>query len=117
VVPLRNPKQESKVENTLQVVLQPFVLDGKLYKEEDDGQQSEVQLPAAVWFEAVDHLNGRGYGLQELQKHGEVVSSFLLYDNYDENTYAVLVAFETVEGFQAVSKRFETCLELPVPKN
>jgi hypothetical protein len=110
------PKQESKVENTLQVVLQPFVKGGKLHKEEDNGQQHEVKLPVAVWFEAVDHLNGRGYGLQELQKHGNVVNSFLLYENYDENIYAVLVAFETVEGFLAVSKRFEACLELPAQK-
>lgn len=114
--PLRSVSHQeriSKMEDTLQIVLQPFVQGGKIMKEDDYGEHTEVQLPFAAWFEAVDHLNGRGCGLNKFEENGRVIQSTLISDNYDEKVYAILAEFSTVEGFQAVSKKFEACLELP----
>jgi hypothetical protein len=100
----------------MNVVLQPFVKNGKLYVEDDFGQHSEVSLPFATWFEAVDHLNGMGYGYHKFTKHCEVVTSVQLSDNYEDRLYGVLAEFDTIEAFQAVSRIFEVFLEYPASK-
>ena len=100
----------------MNVVLQPFVKDGKVYREDDFGQHFEVSLPFATWFEAVDSFNGLGYGYHKFTEHCKVVDSVLLSDNYEDKLYGVLVEVDSVEAFLAVNEKFEVCLEFPASK-
>ena len=100
----------------MNIVLQPFVKNGKLYREDDFGQHFEVSLPFATWFEAVDNFNGLGYGYHKFTEHCKVVGSVLLSDNYEDKLYGVLAEFDTIEAFQAVSRIFEVLLEFPASK-